>query len=1068
MIRLFTLCIFLFSWCISVSQCCIAIDASVITQSLLNTYYPVSGEFTATTGSTAIPLGAVPPDDPFGNSYGVTPVSPGDLLLVIQIQGADLSAANSPLYGSGSASSGPDGLGGTGYSALNGTGVYEFVIASNHVPLSGGLLLLEGECAGGGLLHTYVNQEATAVSGQRRFQVVRVPRFHSLHLTEHIVSAAWNGSAGGVLALHVADTLFFDNYSIDASGSGSRGGYQNVQPSGNNIADYVTTSEGISSGKGEGIAGTPRFLWDGQNQVDLGAGWAGYPGGNYGRGAPGNAGGGGNDHNAGGGGGGNGGAGGVGGNGVIGFGSAVLPNGGRPGSAMPSSAGNLFLGGGGGGGDANNALTGIKGGAGGGIVIISAGTLAGQGIVRSNGTAGQPGVFSAAPDGAGGGGAGGTVVLKADQVTADCALTVEARGGQGGHTINDSTDPHGPGGGGGGGVILHQVPGDVLVMNAGPGLRGLTNSGAGTNWGSADGQAGIIASFPGELLPVIPDAAVYPLPVAEFAPVSGCAGEEMTFADQSYVAEGWSAAIVSRTWSFGDGTGASGGMVAHTYSAAGTYSVQLVVHTNHDCSDTLIRAITVYALPAVEAGQPATICEGDWLVPEASGATDYGWSDGLFNGVGFQPEEGEYAFTVTGTDENGCSNSDVLAVSVLPAYSVPLDVSVCEGETATVGNSVFSAAGEYAVELQSASGCDSLIMLNLQVFPVYAVPLSIDLCYGESYSVAGSVFSQPGEYPVMLQSAAGCDSLVQLSLSIHPAFSEMIEASVCPGDTFTYAGNAYSAPGEYILAFQTVQGCDSLLTIGLDWHPEYDLLFPVQVCPGESVEFEGQVFSVPGIYEIPLQTIYGCDSLRTLELIYEPVYTTEVSASVCAGGSLELGSETFTEAGVYEVLLQSAAGCDSTVVLSLELLQHAAGSAEAVICKGETYEFGTMQLSEPGEYEAILVSTSGCDSLVTLRLDVVDPAFPDFYFPNIFTPNGDGLNDTFRLGGDRTGLVEMKITVFNRWGEEVFQSALPEFEWNGGTPSGSASEGVYYFTATWRMPCSQEEQRRMGYVSLSR
>ena len=87
-----------------------------------------------------------------------------------------------------------------------------------------------------------------------------------------------------------------------------------MRPSGASVSDYSTTNNNLSSGKGEGICGTPRFLWNGANQVDYGVNWVGYPGGNYGRGAPGNAGGGGNVHNAGGGGGAGYGSGGVGGN----------------------------------------------------------------------------------------------------------------------------------------------------------------------------------------------------------------------------------------------------------------------------------------------------------------------------------------------------------------------------------------------------------------------------------------------------------------------------------------------------------------------------------------------------------------------------------------------------------------------------------------------------------------------------------------------------------------------------------------------------------------------------------
>src|SRR5690606_32612765 len=125
-----------------------------------------------------------------------------------------------------------------------------------------------------------------------------------------------------------------------------------------------------SVGKGEGVAGTPKYMWDGFNQVPNAT--EGLPGGSYGKGAPANGGGGGNDHNAGGGGGGNGGYGGVGGRGWEGAPNPNTdPNGRRAGFVIPQDLTRLIMGVGGGGGDANNALSGVNGGVGGGIILVN-------------------------------------------------------------------------------------------------------------------------------------------------------------------------------------------------------------------------------------------------------------------------------------------------------------------------------------------------------------------------------------------------------------------------------------------------------------------------------------------------------------------------------------------------------------------------------------------------------------------------------------------------------------------------------------------------------------------------
>ena len=380
----------------------------------VNTYFPLASNATLPAGSKSITLLPVPPDDPnFNLSYGVTPIKSGDLILIIQMQDAEINYNNSDKYGSGASNSGPDSKGGTGYTNLGNSGKFEYVVATSDVPLTGGVLTFRGAGAGNGCVNTYTNADGTTTRGQRRFQIVRVPQYSNLILTTNITTPPYNGSVGGIIAFDVAGTMQFNGFIVDASARGFRGGYGPRASSGANINSFYVglSSSTLSVGKGEGVGGTPQFMWDGFNQVNNGI--DGLPGGSYGKGAPANGGGGGNDHNAGGGGGGNGGSGGVGGRGWEGHsGTNTYPNGGRPGSNITAlDPAILVMGGGGGGGDANDALSGVTGGVGGGIVLINVEKIDGFGVIKSNGGNGAPGTFGSSPDGAGGGGAGGTIFV---------------------------------------------------------------------------------------------------------------------------------------------------------------------------------------------------------------------------------------------------------------------------------------------------------------------------------------------------------------------------------------------------------------------------------------------------------------------------------------------------------------------------------------------------------------------------------------------------------------------------------------------------------------------------------
>ncbi len=366
---------------------------------VVNSYYPATAS--AAAGATTISVGARIP--------GASPaIAPGDLLLVIQMQDADINGSNSIAYG--------DGATGRGSTALRSTGLYEYVAAASAV--LGGVVTIVGSGAGNGLVNSYdFSNTVTATHGFRTFQVIRVPQYSSATVSAGLTAAAWDGAAhaGGVLAIDVAGAfnLNAQTISVDQLGfKGALGVAQSGPANGATGTDYVIPSQHGQDGyKAEGIAGTPHFLYNAIAGAAVNAAADGYPSGDAARGAPGNAGGGGtdanpsaNDQNTGGGGGANGGQGGLGGNSW----KTNLPVGGLGGAAFPAAVTRVVLGGGGGAGTRNNSSGfASSGGTGGGIVMIRAGSLAGTGTITAGGGVGVTPVN----DGGGGGGAGGSVVV---------------------------------------------------------------------------------------------------------------------------------------------------------------------------------------------------------------------------------------------------------------------------------------------------------------------------------------------------------------------------------------------------------------------------------------------------------------------------------------------------------------------------------------------------------------------------------------------------------------------------------------------------------------------------------
>lgn len=434
------------------------------------------------------------------NSNFTTTLTPGDLVMVIQMQGAMMN------LGTYAISWLPDSTYGKVWDYAN-CGNYEFaevksVISTTQIELNCGL------------------QKSYSLSGKS--QVVRVPRYSSLNVgsSATLTTVAWNGTTGGVLAIEV-DGNTTVNGLVSANATGFRGGIALGNSSSGN-SSFTTKSANDGAEKGEGI-GSNRL----NNLVDsLGT---------HCKGAPANGGGGGNSNNCGGGGGGNGGnlpnykglgicnttfssnfnleyagrasitssGGGKGGYGTsstttvsantVGpnnsaWGSFKRPSyGGFGGRPLDYSTGKIFMGGGGGAGhmssSQSNGANACSGGAGGGIIyFLNYGTISGSGTISSNGANGNNAFGNAnftnpvqGIDGAGGAGAGGTIFL--ESTGSISGITANANGGKGGNQIisgASSNEGQGPGGGGGGGYIAGN--GSAFTQNVLAGSNGTTNA----------------------------------------------------------------------------------------------------------------------------------------------------------------------------------------------------------------------------------------------------------------------------------------------------------------------------------------------------------------------------------------------------------------------------------------------------------------------------------------------------------------------------------------------------------------------------------------------------------------
>jgi gliding motility-associated-like protein len=396
-------------------------------------------------------------------------------------------------------------------------------------------------------------------------------------------------------------------------------------------------------------------------------------------------------------------------------------------------------------------------------------------------------------------------------------------------------------------------------------------------------------------------------------------------------------------------------------------------------------------------------------------------------------EPGNYVVEIFGP--NGCSVSESIQIAIdtiAPVASITnlsgTDLLTCDQTTIVLqggGNgtyvwqpggatsSTFNATtpGLYTLSVTAANGCtdQSTYTILQNIDEPAPTELYFEICGDDTHILPdGSVVNVSGLYPVILNAWNGCDSLVNTTLVVHPIYSEVVNVRICPTETYTLPnGQVVSTSGSYPTMLQTVFGCDSLITTNLEVLPQYNQVFNVTICPGESYVLpDGAEVVAEGAYALELQSILGCDSIVTFNLeIYVPVVVQQ-QVSICSGESYQLPSGNFVNvSGSYPVLLESVFGCDSTVVYNLQVIPNQQQFVNETICQGTEYILpdGTAT-SQSGVYAVTVESPQGCESTIITTLTIQPQISVDF------TP----FSDTVRICyGDTVTLTAMGAQLYN-------------------------------------------------------
>jgi PKD repeat protein len=320
-------------------------------------------------------------------------------------------------------------------------------------------------------------------------------------------------------------------------------------------------------------------------------------------------------------------------------------------------------------------------------------------------------------------------------------------------------------------------------------------------------------------------------------------------------------------------------------------------------------------------------------------------------------------------NSEGCDST--LRVHALPRTvgTGNLQVRVCPGGTFLYQGTPVWAGETRVFVVPTAQGCDSTVQVRVLARPIGTDTIRAQVCSGETFRYQNTDL-RPGQIrDFTIQTADGCDSVVQVQVTAYSVPTSTLEVAVCAGTGFSYFGREVPAGTSQTFLLSSWRGCDSLVTVKVSEKPAATGTLQVQICPDGTYNFQNTVLTPGQTERFTLKTPNGCDSILTISVMPLPRNTAALHQKVCPG-------ETFTYYGVemhpgeVQVFdLTSWKGCDSLVSVSVEAYTAVPPVVqEETVCPGATFLWQGKTLRAGDSATAMLTNWRGCDSLVTLRL----------------------------------------------------------------------------------------------------
>jgi len=494
------------------------------------------------------------------------------------------------------------------------------------------------------------------------------------------------------------------------------------------------------------------------------------------------------------------------------------------------------------------------------------------------------------------------------------------------------------------------------------------------------------------------------------------------------------------------------------YSTAQTGLLDTFTTAGCDSIVTLNLAVNPYITNSINAN----ICQGQSYT---------------FNGVNYSTAQTGLLDTFATA---GCDSIVTLNLTVNPFITNSVNATICQGQSYTFNGVNYTTSQTGLLDTFATAGCDSIVTLNLTVNPYISNTINASICQGQSYPFNGVNYTTAQIGLLDTFTTAGCDSIVTVNLAVNSYITNTVNAAICQGQSYTFNGVNYTTAQIGLLDTFNTTGCDSIVTLNLTVNPYIANIVNASICQGQSYTFNGVNYTTAQIGLLDTFTTAGCDSIVTLNLTVNPYITNTVNTTICQSQSYTFNGVNYTseQTGLLDTF--ATTGCDSIVTLNLAVNPYITNTVNATICQGQLYAFNGITYTSAQTGLLDTFATTGCDSIVTLNL-TVSPYITNTVNATIcqgqsYTFNGVnyttaqiGLLDTFTTTGCDS-IVTLNLTVnpliFETETITICPAQLP-YLWNGIVVNNAGIGAATYTTAALSNGCDSTTVLNLDVISTA-